>query len=206
MVRKTKEEAEQTRNAILAAALDVFCTKGYARTTFDDIAAKINLTKGAVYWHFKNKPDLLIEVIKQNFYDNHCKIKEFADNVKSLEDLCEVQVKIAKMVVDDANYRRFLFFARFHMEWSEGIVKTVGNAIREIRDIPLKELKELLTSFQKSGEIRPDLDVDDLALILMSLWQGILSEVLSNDSELVRFPEMVRKSFGLMMKSIKNVR
>lgn len=56
MVRKTKEEAENTRREILKAALEVFYQKGYSRTTFDEIAARINLTKGAVYWHFKNKP------------------------------------------------------------------------------------------------------------------------------------------------------
>lgn len=206
MVRKTKEEAEQTRNAILDAALDIFCTKGYARTTFDDIAGKINLTKGAVYWHFKNKPELLIEVIKKNFYENHCRIKEFANDVKSLEDLRDVQVKIAQMVVEDANYRRFLYFTRFHMEWSEGIVKTVGNAIRSIRDIPLKELTDLLVSFQKKGEIKSDLDIEDLTLVLLSLWEGMLSKFLSGGAELRRFPEVVAKSFDLIIKSIKNER
>ena len=64
MVRKTKEEAENTRREILKAALEVFYQKGYSRTTFDEIAARINLTKGAVYWHFKNKPDLLVELMR----------------------------------------------------------------------------------------------------------------------------------------------
>ena len=45
MARRTKEEAQQTRETILMAALDMFCDKGYSRTTFDEIAKKINLTK-----------------------------------------------------------------------------------------------------------------------------------------------------------------
>ena len=44
MARRTKEDAEQTRKEILITALDVFCEKGYSRTTFDEIAKRINLT------------------------------------------------------------------------------------------------------------------------------------------------------------------
>ena len=62
MARRTKAEAEQTRQRILKAALDLFAEKGYERTTFEDVARSIRLTKGAVYWHFKTKPDLLTEL------------------------------------------------------------------------------------------------------------------------------------------------
>ena len=58
MARRTKEEAEQTREAVLKSALDIFYEKGFSRTTFDEVAKRINLTKGAVYWHFRNKADL----------------------------------------------------------------------------------------------------------------------------------------------------
>ena len=41
MVRRTKEEAEQTRKDILQASLNMFCEKGYNKTTLDDIAKSI---------------------------------------------------------------------------------------------------------------------------------------------------------------------
>ena len=52
MARRTKEEAEKTRKRIMASALSLFAKRGYDRTTFNDIAARLGLTKGAVYWHF----------------------------------------------------------------------------------------------------------------------------------------------------------
>lgn len=58
MVRKTKEEAEQTRHLILDTAERVFQTKGVSRTSLSDIAAAAGLTRGAIYWHFRNKADL----------------------------------------------------------------------------------------------------------------------------------------------------
>ena len=48
MARKTKEDTEQTKSAILDSALRTFYEKGFSRTTFDEIAKRINLTKGAI--------------------------------------------------------------------------------------------------------------------------------------------------------------
>jgi TetR/AcrR family acrAB operon transcriptional repressor len=59
MARKTKAEALTTRNRILDAAEQMFCTRGVARTSLHEIADSISLTRGAVYWHFKGKYDLL---------------------------------------------------------------------------------------------------------------------------------------------------
>jgi TetR/AcrR family acrAB operon transcriptional repressor len=58
MVRRTKEEARETRNRILDAAEQVFYDKGVSRTSLADIAALAGVTRGAIYWHFANKGDL----------------------------------------------------------------------------------------------------------------------------------------------------
>jgi TetR/AcrR family acrAB operon transcriptional repressor len=58
MARSTKEEALETRNRILDAAENVFHENGVARTSLADVAQAANVTRGAIYWHFKNKGDL----------------------------------------------------------------------------------------------------------------------------------------------------
>ena len=63
MSRKAKSEASKTRKRILSSALTLFIKKGYDKTTFVDIADSLNMTKGAVYWHFDTKHDLLAAVI-----------------------------------------------------------------------------------------------------------------------------------------------
>ena len=76
-MRRTKEDAEQTRQAILESAMDIFYEKGYSKTTFDEIAKRINLTKGAVYWYFRNKPDIVAALIN-DFVQKHIKrLEEF---------------------------------------------------------------------------------------------------------------------------------
>jgi TetR/AcrR family acrAB operon transcriptional repressor len=58
MVRRTKEEAQETRNRILDFAEHVFNEKGVSRTSLDDLARAAGVTRGAIYWHFRNKAEL----------------------------------------------------------------------------------------------------------------------------------------------------
>jgi TetR/AcrR family acrAB operon transcriptional repressor len=58
MVRRTKEEAQETRHKLLDAAEHLFQAQGVSRTTLQDIALRAGTTRGAIYWHFKDKADL----------------------------------------------------------------------------------------------------------------------------------------------------
>lgn len=51
------------RGHILRAAQAVFATRGYTAATLDEIAREADVTKGAIYWHFKSKEELLRAVI-----------------------------------------------------------------------------------------------------------------------------------------------
>lgn len=57
-MRRTKEDALQTREKLLDAAECLFARQGVAHTCMQDIAQAASLTRGAVYWHFKDKGDL----------------------------------------------------------------------------------------------------------------------------------------------------
>lgn len=58
MPRRTKADAQETRERILDAAEHVFHDRGVSRTSLSDIAKKAGVTRGAIYWHFKNKHDI----------------------------------------------------------------------------------------------------------------------------------------------------
>lgn len=58
MARRTKEEAQATRERLLDAAEMLFQAQGVSQTTLQQIAQAANATRGAVYWHFKDKADL----------------------------------------------------------------------------------------------------------------------------------------------------
>ena len=65
MARKTKEEAERTRQQIIHAARQVFHECGVSRTSLEKIAKAAGVTRGAVYWHFTNKAALFFAMREQ---------------------------------------------------------------------------------------------------------------------------------------------
>lgn len=58
-------QSQETANRILAQALRIFLAKGYHGTSIEDITRAAKLTKGALYWHFKSKENLLRRVIEE---------------------------------------------------------------------------------------------------------------------------------------------
>lgn len=58
MARRTKEDALVTRHSLLDAAELLFQAQGVSRTSLNDIARQAGTSRGAIYWHFKDKAAL----------------------------------------------------------------------------------------------------------------------------------------------------
>lgn len=64
MARRTKEEAQETRSQIIQAAEVCFHKKGISRTSLAEIAAAAGVTRGAIYWHFEDKTEVLAALLE----------------------------------------------------------------------------------------------------------------------------------------------
>lgn len=62
-VSKKAQQAAATREALLAQSLALFARRGVSNTSLDDVATAAGVTKGAVYWHFRNKDELLQAIL-----------------------------------------------------------------------------------------------------------------------------------------------
>ena len=83
------ESKENTRRLLIDAAERVFIRQGYHRSTLDNIAADAGFTKGAVYWHFRSKEDLFIELLADGLKRNVGRLDQLASLGKDLERLDE---------------------------------------------------------------------------------------------------------------------
>jgi AcrR family transcriptional regulator len=63
MPKVVPEYKEEAKKKIITAGMEVLGRKGYCATTMDDIAAHLGVSKGALYLYFKNKDDLVVEVV-----------------------------------------------------------------------------------------------------------------------------------------------
>ncbi len=61
---KKAEQSEVTRTALLQAARELFTERGYADTATDDVAQRAGVTRGALYYHFRDKSGLFRAVVE----------------------------------------------------------------------------------------------------------------------------------------------
>ena len=117
MARRTKAEADETRTKLLNAAEDVFFEKGVSKTSLSDIAQRAGATRGAVYWHFKDKVDVFSSVLARICmpFDDICSDK--CSDLPPLERLrLSIQVVFQSMEVDERR-RKVMDTALFKMEY-----------------------------------------------------------------------------------------
>lgn len=202
MARRTKEDAEQTREAILDSALQTFYEKGYSRTTFDEIAKRINLTKGAVYWHFKNKADVVAALILRKV---HADFDEYAKKppVKTVEELRERIKERSLHIEKSQDIRQFLFFMIYRMEWSEAIMENVWKQVGDFCNLPEKKLYDSLLQIQKNGAIKSEIDIAFLCEILLNFWNGCINRYIAGQRGSTNLSDNLVRGFDAIMANVK---
>jgi len=85
-----KLSAEKRHEQLLSSAQKLFLKKGYRRTTVDEIAKKVGLTKGAFYFHFDNKEHIFFELVKLVLGNYIAKTKEISAQNPSPADFLRV--------------------------------------------------------------------------------------------------------------------
>jgi AcrR family transcriptional regulator len=63
--RAARADGREAREELLSAALRVFARRGYREAGVDEIAAEAGYSKGALYWHFSGKEELLIALLEE---------------------------------------------------------------------------------------------------------------------------------------------
>ncbi len=202
MVRKCKEDAEKTRQAILESALDVFSDKGYAKATFDEIAARAGFTKGAVYWYFRNKADLVAALIMEYTESKYKELEADIPTGNSFEDLLEYFIQWASAGEKDLRFSRFQRFMMCQMEWSEAVLDRVDKTLATTKNRHLEKINQVLVESEKRGELKDGINIDLVQQVIHSSYLGIVFSSISKkvDLDLV---EMVRTGLTLLFNGIK---
>jgi AcrR family transcriptional regulator len=63
--RGARAQGGEARDALLTSALRVFARRGYRQAGVDEIAAEAGYSKGALYWHFSSKEDVLLALLEE---------------------------------------------------------------------------------------------------------------------------------------------
>jgi len=201
MARKTKAEAEKTRQRILKAALDLFVEKGYERTTFEDVAKRIRLTKGAVYWHFKSKTDLFAALVLDRTTTHDKQIACVLPAPASLEELVSHFVERARMVAEKPDNRKY-FHMMLSMDWPAAKFIPIKRRLRELGSGPIVLLERTLAMLQEKGEIRPEANLATVTAVLAAMWLGLMKLQIDQCLE-ADLSDAIRLGFSAVIDAIR---
>jgi len=191
MVRRTKDEAVETRNQILDAAEQVFSERGVSRTSLTDIAKAASVTRGAIYWHFKDKAELFCEMVARvTMPMEHapCQIDP-ASTDDPLANLRAMLVGILERTSGDAQGRR-VFHIVFHKCEYVDEMWPVSQRFREMQAGCLDRLEQGLVAAIASGQLPAGLDARATAVGLHAMVNGLISKLVMDPEEIpaVKFP------------------
>lgn len=151
MARRTKAECEATRNALLDAAEAVFLEQGVSRTSLEQIARHAGMTRGALYWHFKDK-DALFDAVRQRAQVTSEELLEqlssVSDHSNPLEALHE-NFRQVFSVISQPRVQRVHTILLFRREFYDKI--TTGDSTHDVTLDCLQRLTRTLERMQQAG-------------------------------------------------------
>ncbi len=176
MPRKVKDQAEKTRARILASALALFAKKGYVHTTFTDIAQRLKLTKGAVYWHFESKEKLLVALVDEMLAKFVRQIEEIMPKEElTFPAVAQMMVKNAGRIIQEPRGRAFFLLMREQIQWSsDSMAQVRQELLTNKRFGPWSAFQTAVTNDKAAGRVRPDVVPDRVAHACVSLWDGLV--------------------------------
>ena len=209
MPRKAQRDSEKTRARILASALALFAKKGYVHTTFTDIAARLSMTKGAVYWHFESKQALLLALVDEMLGKFQRQISELLpDGETSFDGLsfpvvADMMVRNAAQIIGDVKGTAFFLLIHEQIQWAEESMDNVReDLMRNQRFGPWAAFKTSLENDVRAGRVRPDVDPGQVASVCVAIWDGLVHMRIAKLLQ-CNLEDTLRKSYAAVWESIR---
>ncbi|WP_208949945.1 multidrug efflux transporter transcriptional repressor AcrR [Rahnella sp. ChDrAdgB13] len=175
MARKTKSQALETRQHILDAAVREFSARGVSSTSLTDIANAAGVTRGAIYWHFRNKVELFNAIWEA--YESQIKVLELEYQTKfpnnPLRILREILIYILVATVTDPQ-RKALMEIIFHKCEFVGEMTSVHEARKSLYMEGYGKIERILERCIKEKQLPATLDTRQAAVILRAYLTGLM--------------------------------
>ena len=181
------------RAELIDCAQRLFLTRGYERTTINDVIAAAGLSKGAFYHHFRSKEAFAEEVLDRYFAHTKGLVKEALDD-ESLTPRQRLKryLDIISGVLADDKWNRGCLIGDFSLETS-----SQSDLLRERLEAIFQEWRApfaaCIAEAQNAGEIDSAFEPLDLAEFLLASWEGAIlrMKVERGPAALERFKNIV---------------
>ncbi|HWQ65849.1 MAG TPA: TetR/AcrR family transcriptional regulator [Methanospirillum sp.] len=166
MPKVVPEYKEEAKRRIIEAAIDVIAERGCDQMTFEHVAKKIGVSKGAVYWYFKSKEELVTAALKR-FQGDFERITYDSFYNRPIEEML-TQI-FEKFSLSD-HRQRAIFFEMFALAVRN---LDVRRATREYYLGLVTTFEEAIKKEQKMNPQKEMTDPHTLALLMVALYSGL---------------------------------
>jgi len=174
MVGRTKEQALATRTRILDAAELIFERHGVSRTSLQHIAQAAHVTRGAVYWHFKDKAALFTAMMERATMPMEAAYRPFdAADTDPLGFLERQVIATLQITASSLQVRRAFDIATHKVEYVDELLAVRDRRVA-CRNECLAEAEQMLKAAMRRGQIVSRTPARSLAFGLHSLVDGLI--------------------------------
>jgi TetR/AcrR family acrAB operon transcriptional repressor len=203
MPRRAKADAEKTRARILASALTLFVKKGYENTTLNDIAARLKMTKGAVYWHFASKSDLLAALLDEAMARFSTKFDELMEGkALTFPAVAKMLAEIAGRIVADRGRSDFFMLMHTGLKWTDAKLAPMAQKLITERVGPHHAVVDAIDADIAAARVRPEVDTQQIAVVVMSIWDGAIRRKIEGFLP-ADVSDMLENAFGIIWDGIR---
>lgn len=157
------------RSFIIAEAASVFREKGYARTSIEDIAARLRVTKTALYYYFKSKEEILYECFKSALDSADALLEQAEREGKSGRE--RIELSIRSFLTGGLGSELQVIAIRERRTLSPQLREKLGKRRLARRD----RLRQIVVDGIADGSIRPCNPT-----VVVSVWAGTISWLMEN--------------------------
>ncbi|MEY9841390.1 TetR/AcrR family transcriptional regulator [Streptacidiphilus sp. EB103A] len=155
--RTKRANGVESRQRILDAAVEIAGERGYEGTSIAAVSAKCGLPASSIYWHFKDKDDLIAAVIERSFESWLAAVELPGEETGTpLERVTAMAANVARSLVDAPDFLRLGLMLALERRPTEPRGRTV---FLQVRDIARHKITEMI------GILAPDLDENTLEIL-----------------------------------------
>ncbi len=160
---------DETIDDLMEATYQALCKHGYAELTMQDIAAESDKSKGTLHYHFDGKQDLLESFLEFLLDDFEERTETIAGETPS-EQLHEFLDQLLTPSDEDSSeeFRTAVLEIKAQSPYNEAYRERLGEFDRVLRD----RIAGLVADGREAGEFRADVDPDEVADFLVTLFHG----------------------------------
>ncbi len=172
--------AVETRNKIIEAAKVLIAKKGFDATSIDDIVKEAGVSTGSFYTYFKKKEDVVEELNRTDFY----RLAEIVNGMQDKDILERLRYYCRNFLGDIEKTGIEICRQWVRNNLSPADMLFDGEKMTKYK-YDYRAMQSVLEEAVKRGELRDDLPVDDLALLINAQLYGLMVAWCMTDSEVM---------------------